>query len=364
MSSNKTIQIPPVRPNDWVRLRIIIDKLKHLRIGGGSTPEFAGLTLTGLTGVLKATAGVIAGGATHAETASLQGGTAGEYYHLTSAEHTLISGIGGLTPTDGNLIVGDGAAWVVESGATARTSIGLGTSDSPQFTNLVLTGDCDVAGDIDVVGDAAFGTAVMTPLTGIGLSKHKTITSAGDNSVRRGIYASVQIGKTGLADYTGYITGVGTQVQLDDVNTQDWTHANAIRGFNADVNTESSSAGTVTGISGYNVSANIQDAATVTNFYGYKLGTIQAFGNKLINAYGIKLDDVDAALTLNYAIYTGAGLVHFGDDVNTTEHYEVDGTQVVSNQGAAVADATDAADVITQLNALLARCRAHGLIAT
>lgn len=40
------------------------------------------------------------------------------------------------------------------------------------------------------------------------------------------------------------------------------------------------------------------------------------------------------------------------------------GTKVVGAQGAAVADATDAATVITQLNALLARLRSHGLIAT
>jgi hypothetical protein len=42
----------------------------------------------------------------------------------------------------------------------------------------------------------------------------------------------------------------------------------------------------------------------------------------------------------------------------------VAGTQVVGEQGAAVADATDAATVITQLNALLAQLRTHGLIAT
>jgi hypothetical protein len=39
-------------------------------------------------------------------------------------------------------------------------------------------------------------------------------------------------------------------------------------------------------------------------------------------------------------------------------------TKVLGLQGAAVADATDAASAITQLNALLARCRAHGFIAT
>jgi hypothetical protein len=42
----------------------------------------------------------------------------------------------------------------------------------------------------------------------------------------------------------------------------------------------------------------------------------------------------------------------------------VDGVRVVREQGAAVADATDAASAITQLNALLARIRTHGLIAT
>lgn len=41
----------------------------------------------------------------------------------------------------------------------------------------------------------------------------------------------------------------------------------------------------------------------------------------------------------------------------------VAGTQVVGPRGAAVANATDAASVITQLNAALARLRAHGLIA-
>ena len=43
--------------------------------------------------------------------------------------------------------------------------------------------------------------------------------------------------------------------------------------------------------------------------------------------------------------------------------FRVAGTIVVQSQGAAVIDATDAASAITQLNSLLARIRAHGLIA-
>lgn len=42
----------------------------------------------------------------------------------------------------------------------------------------------------------------------------------------------------------------------------------------------------------------------------------------------------------------------------------INGVQVLAAQGAAVADATDAASAITQLNLLLARLRAHGQIAT
>ena len=50
--------------------------------------------------------------------------------------------------------------------------------------------------------------------------------------------------------------------------------------------------------------------------------------------------------------------------VNVANAYSVLTTQVVGPQGEAVADATGAGDVVAQLNALLARVRAHGLIAT
>ena len=49
--------------------------------------------------------------------------------------------------------------------------------------------------------------------------------------------------------------------------------------------------------------------------------------------------------------------------INVSGVVQVNGTQVLGARGAAVADATDAATAITQLNALLARCRTHGLIA-
>jgi hypothetical protein len=49
-----------------------------------------------------------------------------------------LTAIAALTPTDSNFIVGNGTTWVVESGGTVRTSLGLGTGDSPQFTGIEL----------------------------------------------------------------------------------------------------------------------------------------------------------------------------------------------------------------------------------
>ncbi|GAF73259.1 unnamed protein product, partial [marine sediment metagenome] len=89
----------------------------------------------------------------HNELQGLQGGTADEYYHMTAAEHTLGAAIMALTPTDGNFIVGDGATWVAESGATVRTSLGLGTGDTVTFANLSSDGTIASGGDITAAGD-------------------------------------------------------------------------------------------------------------------------------------------------------------------------------------------------------------------
>jgi hypothetical protein len=47
-----------------------------------------------------------------------------------------LTDIAGLAVTDGNIIVGDGANWVAESGATARTSLGVGTGSDVQFDSF------------------------------------------------------------------------------------------------------------------------------------------------------------------------------------------------------------------------------------
>ncbi len=133
----------------------------------GATPQFAGMTLTGLSGILKATAGIISGSATLDDVAEgINYGrvaanelSSGIYVDATTTTKgiasfnnsnfsvtggavslmSLLSDISALNPTDGNIIVGNGTTWVAESGATARTSLGLGADDSPTFAGLTIT---------------------------------------------------------------------------------------------------------------------------------------------------------------------------------------------------------------------------------
>jgi hypothetical protein len=58
----------------------------------------------------------------------------------------------GAASSDGEFIVATGAgAFQYESGNTARTSLGLGTSDSPSFAGLTVNGDLTVTGSLTYV---------------------------------------------------------------------------------------------------------------------------------------------------------------------------------------------------------------------
>src|SRR3990167_2437437 len=75
---------------------------------------------------------------------------------------TQLDDIAALAVTDSNFIVGDGAAWIVESGATARTSLGLGSiatqaSNSVSITGGTITGITDL-----VVADGGTGLSAAT----------------------------------------------------------------------------------------------------------------------------------------------------------------------------------------------------------
>jgi len=72
--------------------------------------------------------------------------------------------IAALAKTNSNFIVGDGTDWVAESGNTARTSLGLGTGDSPQFTAIELGHVTDTTIARESAGKVSVeGTVIVRP---------------------------------------------------------------------------------------------------------------------------------------------------------------------------------------------------------
>lgn len=134
-------------------------------VGTGDSPQFTAIELGHVsdTTLARSSAGVVTieGAVVRTGTVAVADGGTGAT-SLTDGGILLGSGTGAVTAmsvlTDGQMIVGDGSTDpVAESGATLRTSIGVGTGDSPQFTNVTLTGELDavtldISGDIDVDG--------------------------------------------------------------------------------------------------------------------------------------------------------------------------------------------------------------------
>jgi hypothetical protein len=103
-----------------------------------------------------------------------------------------LTDIAGLAVTDGNIIVGDGTNWVAESGATARTSLGLGSiatqaSSSVSITGGSITGITDLAVADGGTGQGSYtdGELLIGNTTGNTLTK-ATLTAGSGISVTNG----------------------------------------------------------------------------------------------------------------------------------------------------------------------------------
>jgi hypothetical protein len=119
--------------------------------------------------------------------------------------------VAGLTPTDGNFIVGNGTNWVSESGNTARTSLGLGTGDSPQFTSLTLTSDLTVDTDTLIVSSTSGRVGVGTT------DPQRKLDVNGDIGIASG--SDLYIGTIGLNDNTSVSSGASLIGLYDDSMT-------------------------------------------------------------------------------------------------------------------------------------------------
>jgi len=107
-----------------------------------------------------------------------------------------LTAIAALATTDGNFIVGNGTAWVVESGATARASLGLGTAA------VAASGDFAASVRNLVAGNGLTGGGTLSADRTFTLGTPGNITNATTNSVSATSHTHA-LGFTAAEVYTG-----------------------------------------------------------------------------------------------------------------------------------------------------------------
>ena len=298
------------------------------------------------------------------------------------------SGTGAITAmaelSDGQMIVGDGSGDpVAESGATLRTSIGVGTGDSPQFTGIEVghandttltkasSGDIAIEGNIvyraggtDVpVSDGGTGASSLTDnavLTGTGSS---AITAEGNLS-----FNGSTLAVTGAATVstTLGVTGAST---LDGVTVTDNTISSNASNANLEISANGSGKVSISGLlwptsDGSNGQALVTDGAGTLSF-GTVSGaspsddtTAVAKADKLITTTA-RVVDAWHETFLDSALYYVVSSDHVNEQISvnkisvchndTTSFYNVSGT---SNDGTATtAFSTDISNSMVRLKA-------------
>ena len=277
----------------------------YLRVDGGIPDWQATTSITALgtiaTGVWQGTDVGVAYGGTGVST-------------LTDGGVLLGSGSSAITAmavlTDGQMIVGNGSTDpVAESGATLRTSIGVGTGDSPQFTDLTLTDDLVLNSDAAVfsMGDGADFSITHDGTTGATIAGNPLVLSMTDNT-DPALSVKESSNEYMVFDTTDGTEGIG--IGRGPTNTSrllvDWPAIST------------SQAGTYikSNFRGNNGPVTLGDNMTTMATVGIHEPNVTLNSNTLTNAASLYIGSVATEATNNYAIWVDAGVSRFDGNVD------------------------------------------------
>lgn len=122
-----------------------------------------------------------------------------------------LADIAALAVTDGNIIVGDGANWVAESGATARTSLSAAAMSQTFDWNIFIEAVANQ--DYDVVINSSFG-GTITEITTDALSGTCTLTGKVNTTALGGTANSVSTTETSQAHASTNTFVAGDNIRL------------------------------------------------------------------------------------------------------------------------------------------------------
>jgi hypothetical protein len=162
-------------------------------VGTATATAFSGPLTGNVTGDVSGNAGTVTNGVYTTDIGS-----------TVQAYDADLTTLGGLSSADGNFIVGSATGWVVESGATARTSLGLGTAATTASTDYATAAQGTTADSALQPGD--IGSTVqaydadLTALAGLSSADGNFIVGSATGWVAEsGATARTSLGLGGLA---------------------------------------------------------------------------------------------------------------------------------------------------------------------
>jgi len=261
------------------------------------------------------------------------------------------------------LLDDDHTQYVKESEFTAAEDILVGTGSgtlvkaTPAEVLAILSSEAGAtfnfnAQNVGNIGHIGLGNNAAE--TTYGIIYYEDTPALTNNAYWYGHWSGLDGHKTS-APYTGVFLGAHFEAGITDANTQPWSSTIGLVGVRGYVRLDSgvASSSLIAGAASFYAQAYVGGAVddmVLTNLYGlYIPATILIGNSKLTNRYGIYIENQAGGATLNYAIFTNAGLVHFGDnvDIATGKTFSLDGLLTTAESELTLD--TDGAITVTQM---------------